>query len=239
MSPEPRKTRKVVDPGEEERERISRSFLALALSHELKQPLNALALNGDLLTRRLAKLGAAAADAQAPLESICKVVDRVNDCLESFLPHVAPDPPPDQPLDLLPVIEGAAARARAIARRLGVRVVEEVQGDLPKLAVHPVQLGVALDSLLDNALRACRRGGAVTLRAHAEDDELRIEILDEGEGMSADVAKRAFHIGYSSWGRRGIGLPVAKFVAYAHGGGFQIESREGQGTTVSLVFPVG
>ena len=239
MSPQPRKRRKAVDPGELERERIYRSFLALALAHELKQPLNALALNGDLLTRRLAKLGAAAADAQAPLESVCRVVDRVNDCLESFLPHVAPDPPPDQPLDVLPVIEGAAARARTLARRLGVRVVEDVQGDIPPLAIHPVQLGVALDGLLDNALRACRRGGTVTLRTRAEDDEVRLAVSDDGEGMNADVARRAFHIGFSTWGRPGVGLPVAKFVAYAHGGGFQIETREGQGTTVSLVFPVG
>lgn len=238
MSPESKK-RKVADFDEAERERIYRSFLALALAHELKQPLNALALNSDLLQRRLAKLGSAATETRGPVESISKVVDRVNDCLEAFLPHVSPDPPPDRPIDLLPVVEGAAARARHAARRVGVRVLEEVPGQLPLLSVHPVQLGVALDGLLDNALRASRRAGRVILRVQAEDDDLRLSVLDEGEGMTPDVAKRAFEIGYSLWGRPGVGLSVAKFVAYAHGGGFQIDTRPGQGTTVSIVLPVG
>jgi two-component system, NtrC family, sensor kinase len=235
----PARKKQAPDAAEAERERINRSFLALALAHELKQPLNALALNTDLLGRRLAKIGPAAAECKAPLESIGRVVDRVNGCLESFLTHVAPDPAPDNPVDLRPALESCLARARPVARNLGVRLLDEVPEDLPPLPVHPVQIGVALDALLDNALRATRRGNAVTLRALVDSDDVRLEVSDEGDGMTPDIAKHAVAIGFSSWGRPGIGLAVAKFIAYSHGGGFQLQSTEGKGTTVTLMLPVG
>jgi signal transduction histidine kinase len=117
-------------------------------------------------------------------------------------------------------------------------VIEELDG-LPPLAVHPLQLETAIDALLDNALRASRRGASVILRARREDDDVRLEVVDEGAGMTPEVMKRAVEIGFSTSGRRGVGLSVAKFVAYAHGGGFQVSSRPGEGTTVALILPVG
>jgi signal transduction histidine kinase len=172
-----------------------------------------------------------------PLEAITRVVDRINSCLESFLVHVAPDRAPDEAGDIRPTLRRAFDRVRPLAEQLEVRLVDEI-GDPPALSIHPAQLEVAIESLLDNAVRACRRGGAVTLRARLDDEDLRLEVLDEGEGMAPDLLKRAVEIGYSCWGRAGIGLAVAKFIAYAHGGGFQIESHVGRGTRVCLVLPV-
>jgi signal transduction histidine kinase len=218
-----------------EREQIRRSFLGLALCHELKQPLHSLNLNLELLGKRLAR-AESAADIEGPVGALSRVCDRINDCLDAFASRSAPDAIPSDPVDLHPILEEAVERARDRARRSGVKLVLRVS-ELPNISASPDQLAVALDALLDNAIRATQNGGEVLLSASVADEDLRIEITDRGKGMTPDVARHAVEIGYSTWGGAGIGLTVAKFITYHHAGGFQVATTPGQGTTVAMILP--
>lgn len=221
----------------EERERIRRSFLAMALAHEIKQPLNSLNLNAELLSKRLAKL-ASAPDVASPLAALLRVVDRVAGCVESFYVRVQPDPVPMTPTQVVPILEAALQRAEAPARKAGVRLRLEAPTLMP-IPVHPDQMALALDALLENAIQASPRGAEVLVSAVAGEDEVRISIADRGEGMTPDVARRAVEIGFTTRpGADGTGLTVAKFVAYHHAGGFQVETRPGAGTRVTLALPL-
>jgi signal transduction histidine kinase len=252
-------------PSAQEREQIRRAFLGMALCHELKQPLHSLNLNAELLTKRLAKLGLGDGEKppvplDAPLLALARTVDRISDCLDAFSSRAAPEPVAPQPRDLLPVVEAALERARPVAQRLGVRLVLETgssssssssssgtgsAGAVPvlELPMHAHQLAVAFDALLSNALHATelredRADVVVSVSGSAGADEVRVEIADRGVGMAADVARRAFEIGFSTWGGDGTGLTVAKFIAYHHSGGFSMSSALEQGTTVTMVLPV-
>jgi signal transduction histidine kinase len=218
-----------------EREHIRRGFLGLALAHELKQPLHSLNLNIELLSKRMAKIqaGEAPPDVGGPLGALGRVCDRINDCLDAFSARVTPDPVSSEPQSITPLLEAAVERAR----RGKVNVVLRLADDLPEISVNPEQIAVALDALIDNASRAGKPGAEIILSAAYADDDVRVEISDRGSGMTPEVARRAVEIGFSTWGGSGVGLTVAKFVAYHHAGGFQVSSTPGQGTTVAMSLP--
>jgi signal transduction histidine kinase len=220
-----------------ERDQIRRGYLGLALCHELKQPLHSLNLNLELLGKRLAKVPAAElGDIDGPIQALGRVVDRINDCLDNFASRSMPDAAPGEPIDLLPVLDQAVERVRDRARRAGVKVVLRAS-DLPPIPVNPEHMAVAIDALLDNAIRASASGGEVLLSGIHADDDVRVEVSDRGTGMTPEVARHAPEIGYSTWGGTGIGLTVAKFITYHHAGGFQVATTPGQGTTVAMILP--
>ncbi len=222
-----------------EREHIRRGFLGLALCHELKQPLHSLNLNVELLTKRMAKAGVNESDFSGPMGALGRVVDRINDCLDSFSARVTPDAVTSDEVSIVPILGDAVERVRDRAKRAGLKVNLQVDDDLPQVAVNSDQLAVALDALLDNALRASSTGGEVLVSATQSDEDVRIEITDRGTGMPPEVLRRAVEIGYTTWGGAGVGLTVAKFITYHHAGGFQVSSTPGEGTTVSMTLPVG
>ncbi|MBI4512433.1 MAG: HAMP domain-containing histidine kinase [Deltaproteobacteria bacterium] len=225
-------------PSTAERERIRRSFLAMALAHELKQPLNSLNLNAELLSKRLGRLPSVPTDVDAPLQAIARVVERVTDCLEAFYVRVEPDAVPREVTSVVPILEGAAARAQRAAAAVPVRLSLELVPDLPPLPLHPDQLAVALDALIDNAIQASAPGSDVMVRAHHDDTDLHIDVIDKGDGMSPETARHAVEIGYSTRNADGTGLTIAKFIAYHHFGGFHVETRPGAGTTATMVLPL-
>lgn len=225
-------------PDEAERARITWSFLASALTHEIKQPLNSLNLNTELLTKRLSGSAQVAAAVAGPVSAMSRVVDRINDSVEAFAQRVVPESVPRKRIDLQPVLEWAVERAQVLARRTGVTLLTQVERSVPRFHAHPAHLAVALDALLTNAIQASTRGGKVLTRLCGSPHEVRIEVVDEGEGMTPEVVRRAAEIGFSTRGAPGIGMTVAKFIAYHHAGGFHLESKAGAGTRAVLVLPV-
>jgi signal transduction histidine kinase len=226
-------------PAASDRDHIRRSFLGLALCHELKQPLHSLNLNLELLSKRLGKVGQGGetGDLAGPMGALGRVVDRINDCLDAFVSRSMPDSIAASPRPLVPILEEAVERARDRAHRAGVQLFLRAS-ELPEVSLNGDQIAVALDALLDNAIRATKSGGEVLVSAVHSEDDVRIEITDRGTGMTPDVARRAVEIGYSTWGGSGIGLTVAKFITYHHAGGFQVATTPGQGTTVAMILPV-
>ncbi len=234
----PPKGAAVEGPGREERESIKRALLAMALAHEIKQPLHSLNLNLELLSKRLGRPQPIAPDIAGPLEALARVVDRVNGCLEAVTTRLVPDTVPAEVRELRPHLIAAIGRAQAAAKKAGVRLSLTAAADLPPLPFHAAQLAVALDALITNAIQASRRGDEVTIRATDNDEEIRIDVQDRGEGMTPEIARHAIEIGFSTRNGDGTGMTLAKFVAYHHLGGFHVESKAGIGTTITLTLPL-
>jgi signal transduction histidine kinase len=111
--------------------------------------------------------------------------------------------------------------SRAESRRVGLRV--EVAQKPTQPVFDPAQLARALDNLLVNALRHAPSGGTVTVRAYAaaaqEGERLRLEVVDNGPGVSPAERERIFEPFVT--GRpdgSGLGLAVVREIASAHGG---------------------
>jgi hypothetical protein len=102
------------------------------------------------------------------------------------------------------------------------------------------ELARAVTNLLDNALLA-RSGGMVELSAWVQACELRIEIVDRGDGMDEMMLSRAFEPFFTTreaTGGRGIGLASSRASIEAMGGQLVLESVRGAGTTARISLPI-
>lgn len=121
----------------------------------------------------------------------------------------------------------------------------EVMVDVGELQLDcdPRLLRRALDNALDNAAKHAP-GANVVLRATADHDGVRIDVIDDGPGMSEAATARAFEAFFRddvSRDRRtggvGLGLAIVRSVVEAHGGRVRATSAPGHGTTISIALP--
>jgi signal transduction histidine kinase len=104
----------------------------------------------------------------------------------------------------------------------------------------------AVANLLDNALKFCPRGACITLGAQRSGAEVLVSIADTGAGIAETDQPHLFDRFYQSRssvapatgeGGKGLGLAIVKRIAELHGGSVAVQSRLGQGTTVTLSLP--
>jgi PAS domain S-box-containing protein len=141
-----------------------------------------------------------------------------------------------------------------IARTLGgaVQLRLDLDGALPPCDLDPTHFEMALLNVLINARDAMAGGGTVTIattvyaqpaqlaeRELPQQPHVVLCVRDEGPGMPAEVRRRAMEPFFTTKGAQGTGLGLAMvhgFVQQSRGK-VEIESREGQGTTVRMIFP--
>jgi signal transduction histidine kinase len=114
-----------------------------------------------------------------------------------------------------------------------VRIEADMDEDLPKIAGVQPEMRAILHALLTNAVEASPDGGRVTVKAWAiESGGIRIEVDDEGPGLSQEVKERLFtpHVTTKANGT-GMGLYLAHRIASSrYGGSLSLEDRQPQGT---------
>ena len=113
-------------------------------------------------------------------------------------------------------------------------------GRLPRLIGAPAQLSQVFMSLLVNAAQAIKAEGTVTIRTYAEDDEIRIEIEDTGDGIPDSMQHRIFEPFYSSkpvGEGTGLGLSMAWEIVKRHQGRIDFNTRPEKGTTFIVSLP--
>jgi PAS domain S-box-containing protein len=100
------------------------------------------------------------------------------------------------------------------------------------------QIRRVFQNLLKNALEACSEGGVIRVRVSGRGSRATIEIEDSGCGMDPAALSKVFDPFFSTKGVRGtgLGMGIVKSLVQANGGSIELRSREGQGTTVEMVF---
>ena len=129
------------------------------------------------------------------------------------------------------------AAAPAFQER-GATLEPYLEDDPISLDGDPTALEQLVLNLLINAAEALQDGGTTTVLVVQEAEEVTIQIRDDGPGMAPEVRDRAFEPLFSTRTEgTGLGLPIARRIAVAHGGGIHIESAPGSGTTVEVRLP--
>ncbi|MGF1508021.1 MAG: sensor histidine kinase [Myxococcota bacterium] len=111
---------------------------------------------------------------------------------------------------------------------------------LPKLLCHVRNLNQVFHELLRNAVQAIGRDGDVWISTMHADAEVRVEIRDNGPGMTEDVRARVFDPGFTTKGVKvgtGLGLAIVYRTVQDHGGRVEVESEPAVGSTFRLVLP--
>jgi two-component system, OmpR family, sensor kinase len=120
-------------------------------------------------------------------------------------------------------------------REIGVRAPDPLV-----VLADEQRLRHALDALVENALHASSAGDVVVLVAEERDGRAVLEVADEGEGIAAEDLTRIFERferGTGSEGRpgTGLGLPIVRAIAAAHGGRLSVDSAPGRGSTFTML----
>lgn len=149
-----------------------------------------------------------------------------------------------EPTELIPVLSNCVETARGLASQKGIIITSEVQPELPTIYGSGRRLVQVIDNLVSNAVRYTPEGGAITIRAGVEGDEILVTVEDEGSGIREDAMPHIFEDFYR--GDRdaegtGLGLSICKRVIELHGGRIRAQSPvpgTGKGARFSFTLPL-
>jgi two-component system sensor histidine kinase HydH len=137
------------------------------------------------------------------------------------------------------VIQEALKQAIPLATKQGVKVVQEVAADFPRMKLDANQMLTALNNLLENAVEAMLGGGILTFRANRTDTHLIIVIEDTGCGIPKEKLAAVYDPFVTSKTKgAGLGLTLVHQVVMNHHGEIKISSEVNRGTVVTLRFPL-
>jgi signal transduction histidine kinase len=164
---------------------------------------------------------------------------RIEDTVSRALDFTRGAPPAFQLCSLAQIIETAKSLTATYLRKSHIEWASDLPDDLPALRADPRQLEQLVVNLLMNARKAMPHGGRLTLRAWADADRVHLEVTDSGPGIAPDLIERIFDPFYSGFPEgAGLGLPLSRRIARAHGGELRVHSRPGQGSTFHLEVPL-
>ena len=220
------------------------------LSHDLRSPLTATAACLETLDARFAN-DAARTDDRQLLEvalrntrNAARLVQSLGDLAQLDEPQFALK---RERLDVGELLGDIALRFEARAAAQGVALTLAPAGDAPTVASLDIELFErAIANLVDNALKFCAAGSRITLGAQRDGDAVQVSVADTGAGIAEAELPHLFDRFYQARqsvapatgeGGKGLGLAIVKRIAELHGGSVAVQSRPGQGTTVTLSLP--
>jgi signal transduction histidine kinase len=213
--------------------------LASTVAHEIRNPLNAIAMSAQRLGREYPR-PPGPADAEE-LDDLLGVIQhesaRINQTVQQFLDYARPRPLNRQVVSIAPWLDDVSRSASSVAAARGVHIATHAPSAL-NASIDPAQLREAIDNLVRNAIDASPQGGTVTLDARADGKGIAIVVADEGAGIPADTLPRIFDLYFTTKPEgTGIGLAVAQQVVTAHGGTIEVDSDASRGTRMRVRIP--
>jgi PAS domain S-box-containing protein len=211
--------------------------LVAGVVHELNNPLTAVNMYSDVLVEKLSKNGHDPADVEK-LRAVKEAGLRIARLGRDLVTYAKPSGAHTQPVDLADVLEEATRLAKPALKESAAVLVKELAPVPPVEANRPSLVQVFVN-LLTNAAQAVREGGRIRVALSAGAEGARVVVSDDGPGMVPDVAARAFEPFFTTKTGVGIGLglPIVQGIVERHGGTISLETAEGKGTSVTVVFP--
>jgi PAS domain S-box-containing protein len=146
---------------------------------------------------------------------------------------------PDKQVNVNERIETALDLLSLRLEKSPVRIVRELQPDLPHTLAHPGRLEQVFHNLMNNAIEAMPDGGTLTLRTWSDGTSIFVEVEDTGAGIAEDMLARVQEPFYTSKRHgTGLGLSVVRSIVWEHNGQMSMRSQVGKGTTVRLEIPI-
>ncbi len=212
--------------------------MTAGLSHEIRNPLNAAALQLQVLERRLRKLpDALQPTLLEPLTLVRDEIRRLDHVLEDFLQFARPVQFQPVPVPLQPLLAKVAAFLSGDAERRGVALLCECESAVA-VAGDEGRLRQVFMNLALNALDATPSGGLVRIGADVEDDLVVVTVDDSGPGISAEAMPRLFEPFFTTKAAgSGLGLPIVHAIITQHDGQIRAENRAEGGARLTLRLP--
>ena len=222
-----------------------RRFTAEA-SHELKTPLTVLrgGVERAITTPNLPQ------DTLAVLEETLQEVNRMTELVDALLTLARADegraPLHREPVDLRTIVAEAQETGELLAEEAGVTIEVATPSEPVVLEVDRSRIRQLLLNLLENAVKYTPKGGSVSVRLGQTDGRVLLTVADTGIGIAPGDLPHIFDRFWRADSARtrtgerpgaGLGLAICKWIAEAHGGAIEVQSRPGRGTTFTVTLP--
>jgi signal transduction histidine kinase len=206
--------------------------LAAVVAHEVRNPLAIL----SNAVASLRKESLAPDDRATLLEIMDSEATRLNRIVTDLLRFSRPITLQRGTVEIGELVERALLLA---AQKTGVRIDKQILVEGARVWADQSLLRQVIDNLIENALQAMESGGTLTVRVGtAGEGMVALEIVDTGEGMDTQVRARAKDPFFTTRpSGTGLGLAIVDRIVSAHGGHFEIDSRAGEGTKVTVHLP--
>jgi signal transduction histidine kinase len=207
---------------------------AAGLAHEVRNPLTAIQVDLQYVESELPL----DSPLREPQGKALAEIRRLNATVSDALKVARSGQVKVRAMDLREPLSAAVGSANPVFRERGAALDAHRGEDPIPLNGDPDALEQLFLNLLLNAAEALQAGGTATVAVIHGDQEVLVQMRDDGPGMPPEVRDRAFEPLFSTRSEgTGLGLPIAQRIAVAHGGEIRIDSAPGSGTTVEVRLP--
>ena len=215
--------------------------LAAAIAHEIRNPLNYINLTLDHLRSSFAPADESKRETFVRLaDQLKSEVARINRHITDFLKYSRPSKLDLQDVDLRVEAEDALRLVEARAQESGIQTNIEQEGSLPTITADRESLRSVFTNLVINAVEAIDgEGGSVSIKlAQTDPNSVKVEVTDTGCGIGPQDIAKVFEPYFSTKETgTGLGLAIVKKAIDDHGGTINVASKEGSGTTFTIILP--
>jgi two-component system sensor histidine kinase AtoS len=215
--------------------------LVAGVAHEVRNPLATIRLRVQMAQREARN---------TRVDESCVIaleeIERLNGMVNRLLNFARPVRFQPEPTSLKQLTEQRLNRFLENAQKNGVNFVTSFPEDGTLLPIDQSKMAQVFDNVIQNAIEAMTESGGTlwvsvtsTMKSASGTDKVRVEFRDTGNGISSSMISRIFDPFFTTKpSGTGLGLSICHEFVRAHGGEIQVESAEGDGTSVRIILPV-
>lgn len=227
---------------QETRERLIRSErlavignMAAYIAHEIRNPLVTIGGFARILLREYA-------DHKKVKQNTEIIVDEVNR-LEKILANIMDFSKPIETVRTLTqineLLENTCSLMEPYFKSGHIQLIKKFNPEIPKIIVDQTQMKQVFLNLIKNAAESMAHGGKLIIESMTEDEYIKIDITDTGEGMTTEVMQNIFVPFFTTKvDGTGVGLAVSQKIIDDHNGFIKIKSALKEGSTFSVFLPI-
>ncbi len=214
--------------------------LIAGVAHELNNPLASVVGFSDFL----GEMRDVPAALREPLAVIREEAERASTIVKNLLSFARKQDRQRRPCELGPLLQSTMSLLRnaLMAQRVEARV--EIEPGLPAISIDANRMQQVFVNLVNNASQAIAstgRPGTVTIRARRFLDEVVVDVIDDGPGMTEEVAAQVFEPFFTTKPEHegtGLGISISQGIVKEHGGRITLATEPGAGATFTVHLPM-
>jgi len=211
--------------------------LTSQIAHELNNPIYGIMNTLELLKTEIPP----ESKRRKILELSLSEIQRLSEMLRNMLSFSKPEEEARKRINLNDLLEGILLMMERQMRESNVRVVLDLDSQIPEVMASTNQMRQVMLNMFKNAKEAMPNGGTLTVRTANEDQKVSVHIQDSGVGIPEEIRNKIFEAFFTTKQKVkgvGLGLSVCYGIIKDHGGDIKVESEEGKGTTFIISLPI-
>ena len=222
------------------------SKMASVLSHEIRNPLNAMVVNMQVMEREFNRQEPRVDKLHHYLGIVASEIQRVDDLVNNFLIVARPHKLDRKNVKIAQIIDEVIISQQAEALHSGIRINRQYHLKNIDLLIDEKKIRQVFLNILLNAIQAMPGGGNITIELEILEPAKNIDQLDwvvirfqdTGKGIPEEQLVQIFDFYYSTKSKgTGLGLSVAQQIVEEHGGRIEVNSKVGSGSVFSVFLP--